>query len=51
MVMEREVPEVFERCGKLIAEHPAMEIAGKPTYVESPFANQHKTLPVRLRPL
>jgi cytochrome P450 len=30
---------------------PDMEIAGNPTYVESPFANQHKTLPVRLRPL
>ncbi len=30
---------------------PTMEVAGDPTYVESPFANQHKTLPVRLRPL
>jgi cholest-4-en-3-one 26-monooxygenase len=29
---------------------PAMELAGKPEYVESPFVNQLKTLPVRLRP-
>ena len=28
---------------------PGMEIADTPTYVESPFANQLKTLPVRLR--
>jgi len=28
-----------------------MEIAGNPTYVESAFANQHKTLPVRLHPV
>jgi cholest-4-en-3-one 26-monooxygenase len=34
-----------------LERHPDMEIAGHPTYVESPFANQHKTLPVRLRPL
>ncbi|HEV3227934.1 MAG TPA: cytochrome P450 [Solirubrobacteraceae bacterium] len=27
---------------------PAMEIAGRPTFVESPFLNQLKTLPVRL---
>jgi cholest-4-en-3-one 26-monooxygenase len=27
---------------------PAMEIAGRPEYVESPFINQLKTLPVRL---
>jgi cytochrome P450 len=31
-----------------LARYPEMEIAGTPTYVESPFANQHKTLPVRL---
>jgi cholest-4-en-3-one 26-monooxygenase len=29
---------------------PAMEQAGTPQYVESPFVNQLKTLPVRLRP-
>ncbi|HEU4975896.1 MAG TPA: cytochrome P450 [Baekduia sp.] len=29
---------------------PAMEIAGTPMYAESPFINQLKTLPVRLRP-
>jgi len=29
---------------------PAIELAGKPRYVESPFVNQLKTLPVRLRP-
>ncbi len=34
-----------------LKRYPEMEIAGNPTYVESPFANQHKTLPVRLRPL
>ncbi len=34
-----------------LRRYPHMEIAGNPTYVESPFANQHKTLPVRLRPL
>ncbi|MGH2854277.1 MAG: cytochrome P450 [Solirubrobacteraceae bacterium] len=28
---------------------PGMEIADTPTYVESPFANQLKTLPVRVR--
>jgi cholest-4-en-3-one 26-monooxygenase len=27
---------------------PAMEMAGTPTVVESPFVNQLKTLPVRL---
>jgi cytochrome P450 len=27
---------------------PAMELAGKPTVVQSPFLNQPKTLPVRL---
>jgi cholest-4-en-3-one 26-monooxygenase len=29
---------------------PDMQMAGAPRYVESPFANQLKTLPVRLRP-
>ncbi len=28
--------------------YPAMELAGRPQYVESPFVNQLKTLPVRL---
>jgi cytochrome P450 len=31
--------------------YPEIQIAGECTYVESAFANQHKTLPVRLRPL
>ena len=30
---------------------PDMQIVDVPRYVESPFANQLKTLPVRLRPL
>ncbi len=30
--------------------YPAMELAGRPQYVESPFVNQLKTLPVRLAP-
>jgi cholest-4-en-3-one 26-monooxygenase len=29
---------------------PEMELAGRPVYAESPFINQLKTLPVRLRP-
>jgi cytochrome P450 len=29
---------------------PAIELAGPPVYVESPFVNQLKTLPVRLHP-
>ena len=33
-----------------LKRYPDMELAGTPTYVESPFANQHKTLPVRLAP-
>ncbi len=33
-----------------LARFPDMEIAGTPQYVESPFANQLKTLPVRLGP-
>jgi cytochrome P450 len=32
-----------------LARFPAMEIAGKPLFAESPFINQLKTLPVRLR--
>jgi cytochrome P450 len=33
-----------------LARFPAIELAGKPEYAESPFINQLKTLPVRLRP-
>ncbi len=33
-----------------LARFPAMEPAGRPEYAESPFINQLKTLPVRLRP-
>ena len=33
-----------------LARYPAMELAGKPQYAESPFINQLKTLPVRLAP-
>jgi cytochrome P450 len=33
-----------------LARYPEMELAGEPTYVESPFLNQLKTLPVRLGP-
>jgi cholest-4-en-3-one 26-monooxygenase len=33
-----------------LARFPAMELAGTPTFVESPFLNQLKTLPVRLSP-
>ncbi len=32
-----------------LARFPDMQIVGAPQYVESPFANQLKTLPVRLR--
>jgi len=31
-----------------LARYPQMELAGTPQFVESPFANQLKTLPVRL---
>src|SRR5947209_17047027 len=31
-----------------LARYPAIEPAGEPVYVESPFINQLKTLPVRL---
>ncbi len=34
-----------------LARYPRMELDGDPVYVESPFVNQLKTLPVRLRPL
>jgi cytochrome P450 len=33
-----------------LSRFPALQIAERPRYVESPFANQLKTLPVRLRP-
>ncbi|MGH2926259.1 MAG: cytochrome P450 [Solirubrobacterales bacterium] len=33
-----------------LARFPAMELAGSPEFAESPFINQLKTLPVRLRP-
>jgi len=33
-----------------LARFPDVQIDGTPRYVESPFANQLKTLPVRLRP-
>jgi cytochrome P450 len=33
-----------------LSRFPAMEVAGTPTVVESPFLNQLKTLPVRLSP-
>jgi cholest-4-en-3-one 26-monooxygenase len=33
-----------------LARFPAMELAAAPAYAESPFINQLKTLPVRLRP-
>jgi cytochrome P450 len=34
-----------------LARFPKIEIAGTPTYVESAFASQLKTLPVRLHPM
>jgi cholest-4-en-3-one 26-monooxygenase len=33
-----------------LARYPNLELAGTPTYVESAFLNQLKSLPVRLRP-
>ncbi|HEY8582519.1 MAG TPA: cytochrome P450 [Capillimicrobium sp.] len=33
-----------------LKRYPQMEIAGRPQFAESPFINQLKTLPVRLRP-
>jgi cholest-4-en-3-one 26-monooxygenase len=42
-----ELQVLFEET---LARFPAMEPAGPPAYAESPFLNQLKTLPVRLRP-
>jgi cytochrome P450 len=42
-----ELQVLFEET---LARFPAMELAGTPTVVESPFINQLKTLPVRLSP-
>jgi cytochrome P450 len=42
-----ELKTLFEET---LARFPAMEIAGTPAHTESPFVNQLKTLPVRLRP-
>ena len=33
-----------------LARYPAIELAGQPMFAESPFINQLKTMPVRLRP-
>src|SRR3954469_3839016 len=33
-----------------LKRYPDMELAGTPTFVESPFVNQLKTLPVKLGP-
>jgi cytochrome P450 len=40
-----ELKVLFEET---LARYPRMELAGKPEYVESPFVNQLKRLPVRL---
>ena len=42
-----ELKVLFEET---LTRYPAMELAGKPEYAESPFVNQLKTLPVRLGP-
>jgi cholest-4-en-3-one 26-monooxygenase len=42
-----ELRTLFEET---LARFPSMELAGTPAFVESPFVNQLKTLPVRLRP-
>jgi cholest-4-en-3-one 26-monooxygenase len=42
-----ELTTLFEET---LARFPSMELAGEPAFVESPFVNQLKTLPVRLRP-
>jgi cytochrome P450 len=42
-----ELQVLFEET---LTRFPNMALAGKPTMVESAFINQHKTLPVRLRP-
>ena len=48
MVLARLELQILFR--EMLARYPAMELAGKPTVVESPFLNQPKTLPVRLSP-
>jgi cholest-4-en-3-one 26-monooxygenase len=35
---------------EILARYPNLEMTGRPVYVESPFINQLKTLPVRLQP-
>src|SRR3954467_477088 len=35
---------------EILARYPNLEMTGKPVFVESPFINQLKTLPVRLEP-
>jgi cholest-4-en-3-one 26-monooxygenase len=35
---------------EILARYPNLQMTGKPVYVESPFINQLKALPVRLRP-
>jgi cholest-4-en-3-one 26-monooxygenase len=42
-----ELQTLFEET---LARYPEMELAGTPLFAESPFVNQLKTLPVRLRP-
>jgi cytochrome P450 len=42
-----ELRVLFEQT---LARFPAMELAGAPQFAESPFVNQLKALPVRLRP-
>jgi cholest-4-en-3-one 26-monooxygenase len=42
-----ELQTLFEET---LARYPEMELAGQPLFAESPFVNQLKTLPVRLRP-
>jgi cholest-4-en-3-one 26-monooxygenase len=42
-----ELQTLFEETLK---RFPEMEMIGEPAFVESPFVNQLKTLPVRLRP-
>jgi cytochrome P450 len=42
--------ELLVLIEETLGRFPDMRIEGTPRYVESPFANQLKTLPVRLRP-
>jgi cholest-4-en-3-one 26-monooxygenase len=42
-----ELQTLFEET---LRRFPEMELVGEPAFVESPFVNQLKTLPVRLRP-